>query len=72
MQNGIHCNGIEDCSKTNGSVTSDESSKIYNSNVPGFAKIYIHTWGCAHNSSDSEYMAGQLAAFGYEIVGELN
>ena len=26
------------------------------------AKVYVKTWGCAHNSSDSEYMAGQLAA----------
>ena len=37
----------------------------------GVAKIYVKTWGCAHNSSDSEYMAGQLAAAGYRIVGQL-
>lgn len=37
----------------------------------GTHKIYVKTWGCAHNSSDSEYMAGQLAAKGYSIVGEL-
>ncbi|CAH2013367.1 unnamed protein product [Acanthoscelides obtectus] len=37
-------------------------------NIPGIQKIYIKTWGCAHNSSDSEYMAGQLAAYGYELV----
>jgi threonylcarbamoyladenosine tRNA methylthiotransferase CDKAL1 len=30
--------------------------------VPGTARVYVKTWGCAHNSSDSEYMAGQLAA----------
>ena len=30
--------------------------------VPGTAKVFVNTWGCAHNSSDSEYMAGQLAA----------
>jgi len=23
-------------------------------------KIYIRTWGCTHNTSDSEYMAGQV------------
>lgn len=39
------------------------------SNVPGLAKIWVKTWGCTHNTSDSEYMAGQLAAYGYEIVG---
>ena len=24
--------------------------------------MYVKTWGCAHISSDGEYMAGQLAA----------
>ena len=37
-------------------------------NIPGIACIWIKTWGCTHNSSDSEYMAGQLAAYGYNIV----
>ena len=23
-------------------------------------KIYVRTWGCTHNTSDSEYMAGQV------------
>lgn len=31
--------------------------------------IYIKTWGCSHNNSDSEYMAGQLDAAGYRITG---
>ena len=30
--------------------------------VPGTASVFVNTWGCAHNSSDSEYMAGQLAS----------
>lgn len=38
--------------------------------IPGTQKIYLKTWGCAHNSSDSEYMAGQLAAYGYQIIEE--
>ncbi|XP_068305901.1 uncharacterized protein [Pyrus communis] len=33
--------------------------------VPGTQTIYIKTFGCSHNQSDSEYMAGQLSAFGY-------
>nr|CAI5859296.1 unnamed protein product [Callosobruchus analis] len=37
-------------------------------NIPGTQRIYMKTWGCAHNSSDSEYMAGQLAAYGYQLV----
>ncbi|XP_030874026.1 uncharacterized protein LOC102736312 [Leptonychotes weddellii] len=28
----------------------------------------MRTWGCSHNNSDGEYMAGQLAAYGYEIT----
>ena len=40
------------------------------SNAPGVASIFVRTWGCTHNSSDSEYMAGQLAAYGYKIVGK--
>lgn len=26
-------------------------------------KIYIRTWGCTHNTSDSEYMAGQVCTW---------
>ncbi|XP_032078751.1 threonylcarbamoyladenosine tRNA methylthiotransferase-like [Thamnophis elegans] len=37
--------------------------------IPGIQKIWIRTWGCSHNSSDGEYMAGQLAAYGYGITG---
>ncbi|KAF4522850.1 hypothetical protein B566_EDAN008169 [Ephemera danica] len=36
--------------------------------IPGTQKVYVKTWGCTHNTSDSEYMAGQLAAYGYKIV----
>lgn len=43
---------------------------IFQSVVPGTQTIYVKTWGCAHNNSDSEYMAGQLAAYGYNLTGE--
>ncbi|XP_048039518.1 threonylcarbamoyladenosine tRNA methylthiotransferase isoform X1 [Megalobrama amblycephala] len=36
--------------------------------IPGTQKIWVRTWGCSHNSSDGEYMAGQLAASGYKIT----
>lgn len=36
--------------------------------IPGTANIFVKTWGCTHNSSDSEYMAGQLAAYGYKLT----
>lgn len=34
----------------------------------GSKSIFMKTWGCSHNSSDSEYMAGQLSARGYRIL----
>lgn len=37
--------------------------------IPGTQTIYVKTWGCTHNTSDSEYMAGQLQQFGYKITG---
>ena len=44
-------------------------SPVGDSIIPGTQKIYIKTWGCSHNNSDGEYMAGQLAAYGYKITG---
>jgi len=37
--------------------------------VPGMQSVYVKTWGCSHNSSDGEYMAGLLATSGYTITG---
>ncbi|XP_030637833.1 threonylcarbamoyladenosine tRNA methylthiotransferase [Chanos chanos] len=36
--------------------------------IPGTQKIWVRTWGCSHNNSDGEYMAGQLAASGYSMT----
>ncbi|XP_050214683.1 uncharacterized protein LOC126665807 [Mercurialis annua] len=36
--------------------------------IPGTQTIYIKTFGCSHNQSDSEYMAGQLSSFGYTLT----
>lgn len=41
---------------------------IADSFVPGTQSVYIKTWGCSHNNSDGEYMAGLLAASGYSIT----
>lgn len=49
-------------SKTNKTEPDIESS----SNIPGCARIWVKTFGCAHNVSDSEYMMGQLQAYGYK------
>lgn len=43
---------------------------VLESIVPGTQKVYVKTWGCAHNNSDSEYMAGQLASYGYNLTGD--
>ncbi|XP_062505151.1 threonylcarbamoyladenosine tRNA methylthiotransferase-like isoform X2 [Corticium candelabrum] len=40
------------------------------SNIPAMEKVYIKTWGCSHNNSDGEYIAGQLSAFGYFITDD--
>ncbi|KAL0113863.1 hypothetical protein PUN28_011300 [Cardiocondyla obscurior] len=41
---------------------------ILSSIIPGTQTIYVKTWGCTHNSSDTEYMAGQLAMYGYNLT----
>lgn len=46
-------------------------SPVGDSIIPGTQKIYIKTWGCSHYNSDGEYMAGELAAYGYKITGNL-
>ena len=33
-------------------------------------KVYIETYGCQMNVSDTELMLGKLTASGYESVGE--
>lgn len=43
---------------------------IYESVVPGTQSIYLKTWGCAHNNSDSEYMAGILQSYGYNLTSD--
>ncbi|XP_065160143.1 threonylcarbamoyladenosine tRNA methylthiotransferase [Atheta coriaria] len=50
----------------------DDFPKPVTSNMPGTQTIYVKTWGCAHNNSDSEYMAGQLAAYGYTLTENKN
>ncbi|KAJ3248046.1 hypothetical protein HDU78_002139 [Chytriomyces hyalinus] len=38
--------------------------------LPGQAKVWVKTWGCGHNVSDGEYMAGLLSSHGYSVVFE--
>lgn len=41
---------------------------IHESVIPGTQTVYVKTWGCAHNNSDSEYMAGALSTYGYNLT----
>ncbi|CAH1397921.1 unnamed protein product [Nezara viridula] len=54
---------IEDVPETN-----DQS--VPKSIVPGTQKIFIKTWGCTHNNSDGEYMAGLLSTYGYTLTSD--
>lgn len=51
--------------------TNDGEAPVTDSFIPGTQSVYIKTWGCSHNTSDGEYMAGLLATSGYSITGNL-
>lgn len=40
------------------------------SNLPGSAVVHVKTWGCGHNNSDGEYMAGLLDQYGYTLTDD--
>jgi threonylcarbamoyladenosine tRNA methylthiotransferase CDKAL1 len=40
--------------------------------IPGIQRVYVKTYGCSHNTSDSEYMMGLLSEYGYKVVEERN
>ncbi|KAI5106022.1 threonylcarbamoyladenosine tRNA methylthiotransferase [Silurus meridionalis] len=50
-------------------VAANEELQV-DSVIPGTQKVWLRTWGCSHNSSDGEYMAGQLAASGYKMTDD--
>lgn len=52
-------------------TTEGEALPTADSFIPGTQSVYIKTWGCSHNTSDGEYMAGLLATSGYSITGNL-
>ncbi|KAL5271609.1 hypothetical protein ACHWQZ_G002029 [Mnemiopsis leidyi] len=45
-------------------------SPVAESVIPGTQSVFVRTWGCSHNNSDSEYMAGLLATYGYKITDD--
>ncbi|GIL63707.1 hypothetical protein Vafri_17597 [Volvox africanus] len=55
--------GEDDCSRP----ASRDSSAL---GVPGTQSVWVKTFGCSHNISDSEYMVGQLVDYGYRLVDD--
>jgi threonylcarbamoyladenosine tRNA methylthiotransferase CDKAL1 len=39
---------------------------------PGTGRIFVRTFGCSHNISDSEFMMGLLVKYGYTLVESLD
>ncbi|CAD6184486.1 unnamed protein product [Caenorhabditis auriculariae] len=55
-------------SKKSNGLMKDEKPENLDSFVPGTNRVWVRTWGCSHNTSDSEYMSGLLSQAGYQIV----
>lgn len=58
----------EGCCGGEGAAAAGASSGATGSN--GMGTVYVHTFGCGHNVSDGEYMAGQLVEKGYLVTDE--
>lgn len=46
----------------------NEKTSPDESNLTWRTSIYLRTWGCSHNNSDSEYMGGLLQKAGYTVT----
>jgi threonylcarbamoyladenosine tRNA methylthiotransferase CDKAL1 len=50
----------------------DQTSASGNGDVlPGKQRVFVKTFGCAHNSADSEFMMGLLRDYGYTLADDL-
>lgn len=48
--------------------TANEFKIDSTTNIPGTQKIWLKTYGCSHNVSDSEYMEGILQQYGFQMT----
>lgn len=62
----------EECTQEEGTVIKGKAPLRENNEgdamiglVPGRQKVFVKTYGCSHNISDSEYMAGLLTEYGF-------
>lgn len=62
--------GLECDSDSEDILKGDESEALKEQNkglMPGTGRVWLKTFGCSHNASDSEFMAGQLQEYGYTV-----
>jgi len=52
--------------------SSNRKKEVVGYDIPGTQTVYMKTFGCSHNTSDSEYMAGQLTAYGYTVTDQFS
>ncbi len=57
-------------SRTTASSPSTSGRPTTDVHVPGTSAIWLKTFGCSHNTSDAEFMAGQLDEYGYRLVDD--
>eukprot|EP00834_Sanchytrium_tribonematis_P001610 NODE_41_length_34096_cov_2.002235.p6 type:complete len:512 gc:universal NODE_41_length_34096_cov_2.002235:10688-9153(-) len=60
--NALHQSKLDEPGNEPENSIADLESDLF---LPGKAVIYCNTWGCSHNTSDSEYMLGLLKSQGY-------
>eukprot|EP01043_Picozoa_sp_COSAG02_P047934 COSAG02_NODE_4650_length_5132_cov_2.192690_1_plen_651_part_00 len=51
-----------------------QSGDVYSTvegSIPGTQTVHVKTWGCSHNNSDGEYMAGILQSYGYTVTDKM-
>ncbi|KAK9810648.1 hypothetical protein WJX73_007467 [Symbiochloris irregularis] len=47
---------------------SSDVATVSQPTLPGTSAVWLKTFGCSHNTSDAEYMHGQLEQYGYRIL----
>lgn len=68
--NAKNANSLEDNNRILHSQVAPNARSLREKESEGLQKVYVKTWGCSHNNSDGEYMAGLLASHGYNMILE--
>eukprot|EP00921_Rhytidocystis_pertsovi_P022401 GHVQ01035790.1.p1 GENE.GHVQ01035790.1~~GHVQ01035790.1.p1 ORF type:complete len:455 (-),score=22.19 GHVQ01035790.1:4490-5854(-) len=51
--------------------SANDSIAEFQTCIPGSQSVYVKTFGCSHNTSDAEFMMGQLSAYGFKLVDNM-